>query len=105
MADVVRTKQDVVTVLHQHESRLSSLGVKRLALFGSFVRDEANANSDVDILVEFELGRKGFDNYMRLVCLLEQILGRSVKLVTTEALSPYLGPQILREAEYVTLNA
>ena len=99
------TKNDVLSRLRQHEGRLRSLGVKRLGLFGSFVREEQVQASDVDVLVEFEPGRKSFDNFMRIAFLLEEVLERPVELVTTEALSPHLGPRILSEVEDVLAGA
>ena len=78
-----------------------ALGVARLALFGSVLRGEASAESDVDILVEFAPGAKSFDRFMELADLLEERLGRPVELVTTEALSPVIGPKILAEAKDV----
>jgi len=74
-------------------------------LFGSFVRGQPRADSDVDLLVEFELGQRTFDHFMQLSFLLEDLLGRKVELVTPEALSPYIGPYILGEVEYVSLAA
>ena len=101
MTTAARTKEDVLNRLREQESRLRSLGVKRLGLFGSFVREEQVPASDVDVLLEFEPGTKSFDNFMRIAFLLEEVLRRHVELVTTEALSPYLGPRILNEVEDV----
>jgi len=80
---------------------IRALGVERLALFGSVLRDEARPESDVDLLVHFLPGAKTFDNFLALCELLEARLGRRVEVVTTEALSPYLGPRILAEAQDV----
>jgi predicted nucleotidyltransferase len=77
---------------------IRSLGVRRFALFGAVVRDEARADSDVDILVEFDPRRKTFDTFLMLADLLESLLDHPVELVTTEALSPYIAPHILAEA-------
>ena len=101
MATAVETKEDILTRLRDQESQLRSLGVKRLGLFGSFVRQEQTRRSDVDVLVEFEPGTKSFDGYMRIAFLLEDVLQRPVELVTTEALSPHLGPRILSGVEDV----
>jgi predicted nucleotidyltransferase len=79
--------------------------VLKLGLFGSFVRDEPSEVSDIDLLVEFREGRKTFDNFMRLSFLLEDLLQRRVQLVTPESLSPYIGPHILAEVEYVAFAA
>jgi uncharacterized protein len=80
------------------EAEIRRLGVRRLALFGSVLRNEARPASDVDVLVEFMPSEKTFDRFMALADLLEETLGRRVEVVTTEALSPYIGPHILAEA-------
>jgi predicted nucleotidyltransferase len=105
MRTVINTKQDIVTVLRENRELIRGLGVKRLGLFGSFVRGEQRAESDVDLLVEFEPGKKTFDNFMALAFLLEDLLRRRVELVTAESLSPYLRPHILDEVEDVALAA
>jgi len=99
------TKQDVLAILHENRVRLRSFGVRRLGLFGSFVRGEQREDSDIDFLVEFEPGQKTFDHFMNLAVLLEDLLRRRVELVTTDALSPYIGPQIMGEVEYAALAA
>ncbi len=105
MSTAVQTKQEILTALSENHARIRALGVKRLGLFGSFVRGQQGADSDVDFLVEFYPGQKTFDNFMKLAFLLEDMLQRHVELVTTEALSPYIGPHILDEVEYAALAA
>ncbi len=83
------------------EPAIRALGVARLALFGSVARGEARPDSDVDLLVQFSPGAKTFDRFLALSELLEALLGRRVELVTTESLSPFLGPRILAEAQDV----
>jgi predicted nucleotidyltransferase len=101
MQTIVRTKQDILSVLHQNRFRLKALGVKDIGLFGSFVRDEQRPDSDIDLLVEFEPNRKTFDSFMELSFFLEDVLRHRVELITVESLSPYLGPHIIKEVEYV----
>jgi len=101
----VQTKQDILAALAENRTRIRALGVKRLGLFGSFVHGHQSADSDVDLLGEFDPRQKSFDNFMKLVHLLEDILHRRVELVTTEALSPYIGPYILDDVEYAALAA
>ena len=55
--------------------------------------------------VEFEPGQKTFTNFSRLAFLLEELLGRPVEVLTADSLSPYIGPFILRESEYVSIGA
>ena len=101
MANPVMTLADAVERLTAIEGKIRSLGVKRLALFGSVLRGVPRSDSDVDLLVQFSTGAKTFDRFLMLSELLEDQLGRRVELVTTEALSPYLGPRILAEARDV----
>ena len=102
---MVRTKQDILRLLDQNRSRLQALGVKQIGLFGSFVREEQHPDSDIDLLVEFEPGRKTFDAFMELSFFLEELLEHRIELVTLESLSPYLSPHILREVEYAAVAA
>jgi predicted nucleotidyltransferase len=95
------TRDTTMRRLRDAEAEIRSFGVRRLALFGSVARGEANPDSDVDLLVEFVPGEKSFDRFMALTDLLERLLGHRVELVTVEALSPFIGPHILAEAEDV----
>jgi predicted nucleotidyltransferase len=101
---VVQSKESVLLFLQENRDHIRTLGVKRLGLFGSFVRGQQNANSDVDILVEFEPDHKTFDNFSNLAFFLEELFERRVELVTLESLSPYIGPCILNEVEYVNFG-
>ena len=105
MNTTIRDKQDVMSLLRLHADQIRGLGVKRLGLFGSFARGHADADSDVDLVVEFEEGQKTYDNFIGLSFLLEDLLDRPVELVTRESLSPYIGPHILAEVEYVAFAA
>lgn len=84
---LIKTKKQVIELLKLHRTQLIKFGVNRFGLFGSFVRDSANENSDVDILVEFNPEQKTFNNFMNLVFFLEEILGRNVDLITVESLN------------------
>jgi len=99
----VATKQDISRLLHENRHSLPALGVKRIGLFGSYVRGRQHSGSDIDLLVEFEAGRKSFDSFMELAFWLESILQREIELVTIESLSPYIGPYILKEVEYASI--
>ena len=94
-------KAAVTDVLRAHRAELRGFGVARLGLFGSALRGEAGPESDVDVLVEFEAGKKGFAAFMALAFWLEDTLQRPVELVTPESLSAYLAPHILPTVEYV----
>jgi len=98
-------KEQVIQRLEQIREQIQAFGVRRIALFGSVVRGEARPESDVDLLVQFDPERKTLRNFMSLSFLLEERLQRRVELVTTESLSPFIGPHILREAEDVLVAA
>jgi predicted nucleotidyltransferase len=91
--------------LQAHRTQLQCLGVRRLGLFGSCLRGDEGADSDIDLLVEFEPGQKSLANLVDLGELLEALFGRRVDLVTLESLSPYIGPHILREVQYAEVAA
>ena len=93
---------DVLNTLKHHDNTIKSrFGVKKIGLFGSFIRGEELENSDIDILVEFEKGQKTFDNYMELKFYLEDIFNRKVDLVTISSIKPHLKDNILDEIVYV----
>lgn len=75
--------------------------IRRLAFFGSVLRDDFAAESDVDVLVEFEPGtRVGFFKLYDLEQELSQILGgRKVEINTPKSLSKYFRDEVLEEAE------
>ena len=72
--------------------------VRRLDLFGSQAKGKADAESDVDLLVEYELGHvPGLLGFLRLQEELEALFGgSSVDLVSRGGLNPYLRDEILR---------
>jgi hypothetical protein len=94
----------VIARLAAQAAAIRALGVDRLSLFGSFTRGEQRPDSDLDVLVEFAPARKSYARFLDLAEWLEQVVGRRVELVTTEGLSPHIGPKILGEAERVPLD-
>jgi len=99
------TREEAIRRLQDAELEIRALGVERVALFGSVLRNEARVDSDVDPLIGFAPGAKSFDRFLALSELPEERLGRRVEVVTREGLSPFLGPRILAEAEDVLLAA
>lgn len=97
----VLNRAEAVARLFACEDEIRALGVVRLALFGSVLRGKTHPESDVDMLVQFATGAKTYERFFALSELLEGCLGRPVELVTTDALSPFIGPRILAEAEDV----
>ncbi len=73
--------------------------VRRLALFGSVLRDDFGPDSDVDVLVEFEPGKTPGFGFISVQDELSELLGRRVDLNTPACLSRYFRDEVLSEAE------
>ncbi|HEV7282029.1 MAG TPA: nucleotidyltransferase family protein [Pirellulaceae bacterium] len=79
----------------------SRFAVAELAIFGSIARDEARAESDIDVLVTF-VDQPTFDDYMGLKIYLEDLFARKVDLAIRSDLRPALRPRIEAEAVRVS---
>lgn len=91
----------IKALLDAHRGELQSrYGVRELALFGSRVRGEARASSDLDVLVEFDRP-PGLLKFLELEDYLSSLLGLRVDLVRKAALRPELREEILEEALYL----
>ena len=75
--------------------------VRRMALFGSVIRDDFRLESDVDILVEFEPGYAAGFVFFQMRRELTAMLGREVDMHTAASLSPYFRQEVLDEAEEI----
>jgi uncharacterized protein len=72
--------------------------IRRLALFGSILREDFGVNSDVDVLVEFEPGKTPGLRFFGIQDELGELLGRRVDLNTPQCLSKYFRDRVLQEA-------
>jgi uncharacterized protein len=88
--------------LHRRRDGLPAIaarhGASNLRLFGSVLRGEEGADSDIDLLIDMAEDR-GFGDYLGLVEELEGVLARRVDLVIARSLSPHFRAYILAEAE------
>ena len=92
------SRDEALALLKAHKTELAErFDVTYLALFGSVARDEAGDDSDVDVLVRFE-GPATSKRYFGALFYMEDLLGRSVDLVTDKALRKELRPYVEREA-------
>ena len=94
------TKKDIFNILQENKPKIKNFGVKRIGLFGSFVRSEQRKKSDIDILVEFEEAKKTFDNYMSLKFFLQRRLGHKVDVVIKNTLKRRIKSYVMKEVEY-----
>jgi len=96
------TKESILTKLKSNKSELSKFGIRNVGLFGSYVRNEQSAQSDIDLLIDFEPDKENFDNYMAVCDIFEDLFkNERLEIVTKNGLSPYIGPKILNEVVYV----
>ena len=95
------TKHDFLHRLGAHEAKIRAFGVRSLGVFGSVVREESDADSDIDLLYDFEPDQATYDNLYELSRFLQSVLGREPDLVSRSFLSLYIGPAILDEIEYI----
>ncbi len=75
-------------------------GVAKIGIFGSFARGEERSESDIDVLVAFQNGKKTFDNFMGTKFFLEDLFKRKVDLVADAALKPLIRDPILQDVIY-----
>ena len=96
------TRDHILKTLREHKIELSKFGVSKLGLFGSYIRNEETADSDIDLLVDFNPELENFENYMAVYDVLEMLFkGEKIELVSKNGLSKHIGPEILNEVEYV----
>jgi len=96
---IMKTKDDILDYFRKSRERFAKqYGVKRIGLFGSIARGEAQADSDMDVLVELQ--NPTFDHYMDLKFELEDNLGMPVDLVLADSLKERLRTVIEQEVTY-----
>jgi predicted nucleotidyltransferase len=93
--------QNITAKLRKELPKLrSQYHVATIELFGSFIRNEQQANSDLDILVTFSKAPSLF-KFIELEDYLSDLLGIKVDLVMKSALKPNIGKRILSEAKVI----
>lgn len=89
--------EQIQAILDERRDQIKrEYGVTGIGVFGSYVRNEARLDSDIDILVEFEK-TPGFFKFLELEEKLSEWLGIPVDLTTRNALKPRIGRHILKE--------
>ena len=96
------TKQNILSRLKKNKSSIEKFGISQLGLFGSYVRNEQKANSDIDIYIDFYKQHETYDNFIELCFFLDDLFKHSkVDVVSKNGLSPFIGSEILKTIEYV----
>lgn len=96
-------KQDILNYLKSNQEYYhNQFGIQFIGLFGSFARDEATENSDIDILYKIEKDKKlSMFKYLELHKQLEENLHKKVDLVRDETLKPQIKSYIQKDISYV----
>jgi predicted nucleotidyltransferase len=96
------TKDNILIALRTNKQKLRKFGIRDVGLFGSHINNEQSSESDIDLLIDFEPEKENFDNFMAVYDLFEHIFkNEKIEVVTKNGLSPYIGPKILDEVQYV----
>lgn len=101
---MIESKEDIVKLLAENHQKIETFGISRLGLFGSLIRMEQSAQSDIGLIVEFSDGKKSYDNFIHLAYYLEDLFNRDVELVTIQSLKPFMKEKFLKDMEYVYIN-
>ncbi len=96
------TMDEILKEIEGSKDIIKGFGVKKIGLFGSYLRNEQRKGSDIDILVEFEKDKKTFDNYIDLKLFLEDLFNCKVDLVIYGTVKSRLRPYILGGVKYAT---
>ena len=95
---------DIIELLESQAEALRAHGVKKIGIFGSHARDEADVKSDVDVYVELNEAQQTFRNFNAIYEILEAVLQRQIDLVTDQALSERKAKIILPTVRYASLG-
>jgi predicted nucleotidyltransferase len=82
------TGKEILDILREHQDTLKKYKVRKIGLFGSYIKGEQKRKSDIDLIVEFDMTafdenfRGLFDNFMDLSSYLEKLFGKKVDILT-----------------------
>lgn len=99
------TKEEIMEKLRENREILKKYGVKRIGLFGSYVRGEQKKYSDIDLVVEFDLEMFGkdfkglFDAFMGLSSYIEKLFNRKVDILTPDSIRTIRIKEVAKEIE------
>ena len=90
------TQKEIIKKIEDNKKKIRSFGVSEISLIGSYARDEANSDSDIDFIVDFEPNRGLFDDYVHLIQFLKKLLKKEVDLGEKNLIRKELKSSILR---------
>jgi len=94
-------RNTIISFLELNKQKMAQqFGATKIGLAGSYARDEATEDSDIDIIVEIQSTNK-FRSFFNLLYYLQDSLGKQVDLVTESSLKPLVRESILKDIVYV----
>jgi len=94
-------RNSILSFLRLHKQEIEQrFGATKIGLAGSYARDEATENSDIDIIVEIQSANK-FRSFFNLLYYLQDSLGNQIDLATESSLKPLVKEAILKDVLYV----
>jgi uncharacterized protein len=100
MVKEILNSKNIIKRIEEKSKDIKKYNVKKIGLFGSYVKNKQHKKSDIDILVTFN--KETFDNYMDLLFLLERIFKRKIDLIIEKDLHPELN-YVKEEVKYVRI--
>ncbi len=94
----------IIKKVEEFSEKIRLNGVEKLGLFGSYARDEADYESDIDFIVQFVSGQKSYKNLSDLYFLLEDLFGKRIEIVTPEGIKPLFFENIKNDIIYAKIN-
>jgi len=96
-----KNREQILAFLREHKAELQKLyGVTRLGLVGSYARDDAGPQSDIDLIVSLKSDNT-FRSFFGLLHFLQDNLDEHIDLATEESLKPLLKEAIMQDVHYV----
>jgi hypothetical protein len=103
MGNKTLDREKILAILSGNSETIHKFGIEKIGLFGSFVNNQFDEKSDIDILIKFIPGCKNFDNLMGLKLFLEDLFsGRQIDLVIEESIKARIKEKILSEVKYAS---
>ena len=91
----------IISEIKKRKGELRARGVKRIGLFGSYLKGTQKRGSDIDLLITFEKENLG-NNYFEVLFYLENLFKRKIDLIATQSLRPELN-YVREKAVYVEI--
>ena len=97
-------KSYILAQISAHREQLKAMGAEKLGLFGSYARNQQTADSDIDFIIEFQKGKKTYNNLLDIGDFLENLYGCKVDLITPQSLTPSFLNRINPDIHYVAIT-